>query len=388
MHVAALRQCIGGDRPSRSRPGTVHVVRMTPSKVPLRDAVALGCLVLAVGNPAVAQSTASRPDAGQAASDGRLDRVVILTTGGTIASRASGQMSGESVVGAVPQLLDHAEIVVEEFSRIGSSQMTPGHWLALAKRVNETFRDDPGLAGIVITHGTDTMDETAFFLNLTIRDSRPVILVGSMRTPGEISADGPANLLNAVRVATSPEAVAMGVLVVLNEDIGAARDVRKTHNRRVDTFRSPELGFLGFVDPDAVVFYRSTLRPHTTATEFDIQALESLPVVRTAADYTGSDAATLGFLAAQRPDGVVLATFAGGRLSPGARSGIEAVVDAGVPIALASRVPGGRIVGDVTGDSGALVVRDLPPHKARILLMLALTVTRDSRELQRILDTY
>ncbi len=322
------------------------------------------------------------------ATPGFAQRVVILTTGGTIASGASGQISGESVVEAVPQLLDHAEIRVEEFSRIGSSQMTPDHWLRLAQRVNAIFREDPELSGIVVTHGTDTMDETAFFLNLTVRDTRPVVVVGSMRTPGEISADGPANLLNAVRVATSPKAVGQGVLVVLNEDIGAARDVWKTHNRRVETFRSPELGFLGFVDPDAVVLHRSTLWPHTAATEFDVSELASLPEVEMTPDYTGSDGAMLTWLAERKPAGVVLATFAGGRISPGAREGVQTVLAAGVPIVFASRVPGGRIVGDVTGNSGALVARDLSPHKARILLMLALAITRDRQELQRILDTY
>lgn len=314
--------------------------------------------------------------------------VLVLTTGGTIASRASGQMSGDRLVAAVPQLADHARITVEEFSRIGSSQMTPDHWLRLAKRVNAAFRADPGLTGIVITHGTDTMDETAFFLNLTVKDDRPVVVVGSMRTPSEISPDGPANLLNAVRVATSPDAVGKGVLVVLNEDIASARDVWKTHNRRVETFRSPELGFLGFVDPDAVVFYRSSLRPHTTATEFDVEELQALRTVAVASDQTGSDGSILAFLATQAPDGVILETFAGGRISPGTRAGAATVIEAGIPLVLASRVPGGRIVGDVTGDSGTLVARDLSPHKARILLMLALGVTRDPTELQRILDTY
>ena len=174
----------------------------------------------------------------------------------------------------------------------------------------------------------------------------------------------------------------------MNEDIGAARDVWKTHNRRVETFRSPELGFLGVVDPDAVVFYRSTQRPHTVATEFVVDGLAALPEVVVTPDYTGSDGAMLEWLADRRPAGVVLATFAGGRISPGARSGVDSLVAAGVPVAFASRVPGGRIVGNVTGDSGALVVRDLPPHKARILLMLALAATSDAAELQRILDTY
>ncbi|MDH3735108.1 MAG: asparaginase domain-containing protein, partial [Gemmatimonadota bacterium] len=158
----------------------------------------------------------TRTAAGQDAPNAK---VLIITTGGTIASRAGApQTSGDSLVAAVPELLDHAQIEVEEFIRVGSSQLTPRHWLAIAKRVNERFAADPDLMGIVITHGTDTMDETGFFLNLTVRDVRPVVLVGSMRTSTEISADGPANLLNAVRVAVTPEARGMGVMLVLNED--------------------------------------------------------------------------------------------------------------------------------------------------------------------------
>jgi L-asparaginase len=316
-------------------------------------------------------------------------RVVILTTGGTIASRAGAPMTeGDSLVGAVPQLLDHAEIRVEEFSRIGSSQMTPAHWLALAKRIGGLFNEDSALAGVVVTHGTDTMEETAFFLNLTVRDRRPVVLVGSMRSANEISADGPANLLNAVRVAVSGAAAGVGVLVVLNEDVSAARDVWKTDNRRVHTFQSPELGYIGAADPDTVLFYRAPLRPHTTASEFDVTTLDSLPRVELVYDYAGFDGLGLVDIVRRAPDGIVLATFAGGRMSAGARRGVAAALEAGIPLVIASRVPGGRIVGDPAGDAPLVVARDLPPHKARILLMLALTRSCEVAEIQRIFDTY
>ncbi len=314
--------------------------------------------------------------------------IVILTTGGTIASRIGAPMAeGDSLVGAVPELLDYAKVRVEEFSRIGSSQMTPAHWLRLSKRINTLFQDS-GLAGVVVTHGTDTLDETAFFLNLTVRDRRPVVLVGSMRSANEISADGPANLLNAVRVAVSQESAGKGVLVVLNEDVAAARDVWKTDNRRVHTFRSPELGFIGFADPDTVIFYRSPLRLHTWQVEFQPTTIDSLPRVEIAVDYTGFDGSTVDYLTSRRPDGIVLATFAGGRMSAGARRAIAQAAEAGTPVVIASRVPGGRIVGNPLGDIPAVVARDLPPHKARILLMLALTRTRDRAEIQRVFDTY
>jgi len=316
-------------------------------------------------------------------------RVLVLTTGGTIASRTDAPMeAGSDLVGAVPALLDHAAIEVEEFSRIGSSQMTPGHWLRLAERVNEAFESDPELAGVVITHGTDTMEETAFFLNLTVRFSRPVVLVGSMRSSNEISADGPANLLNAVRVAVRPAARGKGVLVVLNEDISAARDVWKTDNRRVHTFRSPEFGFLGVVDPDTVMFYRTSLRPHTTNSEFDVGSLETLPRVEVVSDYAGFDGTAIDDMILRSPDGIVLATFAGGRMSAGARQGVSAAVEAGIPVVVSSRVPGGRIIGNPVGQLGAVVARDIPPHKARILMMLALTQSRNVIQIQRVFDTY
>ncbi len=266
--------------------------------------------------------------------------------------------------------------------------MTPAHWLRLAKRIAELFREDAALAGVVVTHGTDTMEETAFFLNLTVHDRRPVVLVGAMRAANEISADGPANLLGGVRVAISGAALGKGVLVVLNEDISAARDVWKTDNRRVHTFRSPELGYIGVADPDTVLFYREPLRPHTTESEFDVTALDSLPSVELAYDYTGFDGSLIEDIVSRAPDGMVVATFAGGRMSAGARRGVGAALEAGIPLVIASRVPGGRIVGEPLGDAPAVVARDLPPHKARILLMLALTRSRKAAEIQRIFDTY
>ncbi len=343
----------------------------------MKRSVFLASVVAVLGAaPAVAQDVAK-------------PRVVVLATGGTIAGRAGAPMSdGASLIAAVPELAVHADLRVEEFSRIGSSQMTPGHWLRLAKRINQIFRQDSNVAGVVITHGTDTLEETAFFLNLTVRDRRPVVVVGAMRTSSEISADGPANLLNGVRVAVSGQAVGKGVLVVLNEDIAAARDVWKTDNRRVQTFRSPELGFLGFADPDTVLFYRSTVRPHTLESEFDVSRVDSLPNVVLVSDYAGFDGSLIDHLVGTTPDGIVVATFAGGRMSAGARRAVQGAAEAGIPLVIASRVPGGRIVGNPLGDTAAVVSRDLPSHKARILLMLALTRTREIQEIQRIFDIY
>jgi L-asparaginase len=316
-------------------------------------------------------------------------RVVILTTGGTIASRAGASMQdGNTLVNAVPQVLDHAAVTVEEVTRVGSSQMTPAHWMTLTTRINARFREDRALTGIVVTHGTDTLEDTSFFLHLTVRDTRPVVVTGSMRSASEISADGPANLLNAVRVAVSDGAPGQGVLVALNEHIASARDVWKTDNRRVETFRSPELGFLGFVDPDGVVFYRASLRPHTAQSTFDVSAVTTLPEVALLTDYPGFDAALMDGVLATSPAGVVVAGFAGGRLSAGAREAVKRAASAGLPVVVASHVPGGRIVGNPVENLAAVVARDLSPNKARVLLMLALTRSRDLTEIQRLFDTY
>ena len=339
-----------------------------------RTAAALGVLALTM---TLSAQNATKP------------RVAILTTGGTIASRVGASMQdGNTLVAAVPQLLDHAAVTVEEVTRVGSSQITPAHWLTLANRVNTRFRDDRALRGIVITHGTDTLEDTSFFLHLTVKDTRPVVVTGSMRSANEISADGPANLLNAVRVAISPDAAAKGVLVALNEHIASARDVWKTDNRRVETFRAPELGFLGFVDPDGVVFYRASLRPHTAQSAFDVSGVKTLPEVAILTDYPGFDRALMDGVIATKPSGVVVAGFAGGRMSAGAREAVKRAAAAGLAVVVASHVPGGRIVGDPVEGLPAVVARDLSPNKARVLLMLALTQSRELKYLQHVFDTY
>jgi L-asparaginase len=214
-----------------------------------------------------------------AAAGAELPVVWVFSTGGTIAGRGtsstnlaeyqSGAVPGNELVAAVPELKQLATIKVEQVANVNSSDITIAHWLTLSRRINEVFAD-PKVAGVVITHGTNTIEETAYFLNLTVKDDRPVVLVGSMRPATAISADGPLNLLYAVRTAISSEAKGKGALVVLNEEINGARDVTKTNTYRVETFKSPELGLLGYVDADKVTFYRATTKRHTTRSEFDV----------------------------------------------------------------------------------------------------------------------
>lgn len=315
--------------------------------------------------------------------------ILILTTGGTIASRTDAPlMAGPALVQAVPELVDYATITVEEFSVIGSSSMTPDHWSALAKRINTLFFENDSLTGIVITHGTDTLEETAYFLNLTVQSGRPVVLVGSMRSANETSADGPSNLINAVRVAVSDQSVGQGVLVVLNEDITAARDAWKTDNRRVHTFQGINGGHVGTVDPDGVRFYHRVLQPHTKASEFDLSNIETLPKVYILSDFTGIDESVVHDFGKQHMDGLVVRSFAGGRMSEGMSAGLAALQDRGIPTVVTSRVPGGRIVSAPDYDFPVIMANDQADNKARILLMLALTRTAALSDIQRIFDTY
>lgn len=328
---------------------------------------------------------------GQSVAAQELPRVRVIATGGTIAGQASGgQLTGAQLVAAVPGLADVARIEVEEFSRIGSSAMTPDHWARLASRINELFREDGDLAGVVVTHGTDTMEETGYFLHLTVDDVRPVVMVGSMRVSSAVSADGPANLLAGVRVAVSPEGGGHGVLVVLNDEIHSARDVRKMDNNRVDTFASTEWGALGIVDADRIVFRRRLATRHTVDSELRIPSgTGSLPVVPIVADFAGSDGTALRSAIGRGAAGVVVQAFGGGRASPGMRDAITEVVSAGVPVVLASRVPAGRVMADASAvRRGVLSSGDLPPHRVRVLMMLALLEERSYEELQFILDTY
>lgn len=345
---------------------------------------ALGSALLLAG--LVALVAAPEPAAAQ-----ELPRVRVIATGGTIAGRATGgQLTGAQIVEAVPELADVARIEVEEFSRIGSSAMTPDHWLRLSRRVDELLAADPELAGIVVTHGTDTMEETGYFLHLTVDSERAVVMVGSMRNSSAVSADGPANLLSGVRVAVHPDAHGKGVLVVLNDEIHSARDVRKTDNNRVDTFVSREWGALGVVDADRIVFRREITTRHTSSSELRMDGVVTeLPSVPVVADFAGNDGSVLRTWMDRGIDAVVVQAFGGGRASPGMRAAVADVAERGIPVVMASRVPEGRILsgaGDV--EDGILVAGDLPPHKARVLMMLALLKDREPAGLQRLLDTH
>ena len=329
--------------------------------------------------------------------------VWVLSTGGTISGRGAsptslaeykaGALLGEELVRAVPEIQQVATVKVEQIANVSSTAITTAHWLTLANRVNAIFAADPHTAGVVITHGTNTLEETAYFLNLTVKHDRPVVLVGSMRPASAISADGPLNLLNAVRTAASPESRGKGVLVVLNDEINAARDVTKTNTYRVETFRAPELGLLGYVDADRVSFYRAPTRRHTRDSEFDVRGLTELPKVDIVYSYVEPNTAIVRALVAGGVGGIVFAGTGAGGLSTGERDAVKSAASlppSSRPIFVRSnRTGNGRVIGTAEYEELNMIAADtLNPQKARILLMLALTKTKDPSVIQRMFTEY
>jgi len=330
-----------------------------------------------------------------------LANVVILATGGTIAG--TGATSTTTVgytaatvgvarlIEAVPELKKVANVKGEQVFQIASENMNNDYWLKLAKRVNELLAQDD-VDGIVITHGTDTIEETAYFLNLVVKSKKPVVVVGAMRPSTAISADGPVNLYNAVTLAGSEEAVGKGVLVVLNDQINGAREVTKTNTSNADTFRSWELGFLGYMQDNRPYFYRVSTRKHTVDTEFDVSKLESLPQVDIVYGYANMNRVAVDAFVGAGAKAIVHAGVGDGSL---ARPAVEpALIDArkkGVIIVRASRVGNGIVArnGEAKDDEMDYVVSDsLNAQKARILVMLALTKSSDTKEIQRMFYTY
>jgi L-asparaginase len=332
-----------------------------------------------------------------------LPLVWVLSTGGTIAGKGasatdlsnykSGALLGEDLVNAVPAIRQFANVRVEQVVNVASQDMTLETWITLGNRINRIFAEDPQVAGIVVTHGTSTLEETAYFLNLTVRHERPVVLVGSMRPSTAISADGPLNLLNAVRTAASREAIGKGVLIVMNDEINSARDATKTDTYRVETFRAPELGFLGYIDEDKVSFYRSSTRRHTISSEFDLGGIKNFPKVEIAYSYAEPSAVVIQALMGSGVQGVVFAGTGAGNLSTVERSALKAILAipaASRPVLVrSSRLGNGRVVSsDVYDSMGMIPADNLNPQKARILLMLALTKTTDRNEILRMFAEY
>lgn len=327
-------------------------------------------------------------------------RIVILATGGTIAGTASdpattvgyqvATLSVETLIQSVPSLAQVARVRGEQVFQIASENITPTHWLTLARRIN-TLLAQPDVDGVVITHGTDTLEETAFFLHLTVKSAKPVVLVGAMRPATALSADGPMNLFNAVVLAGSPEARGRGVLVSFDDRIEGAREVTKTHTEALGAFRSPEFGPLGIFEGGRPVFYRQSPRRHTQNSEFSLDGIEALPAVEIVLAYAGAPRSIVESITAGGTQGLIYAGVGNGSVPQTIRPALTEARQKGVVIVRASRVGSGRVArnGEVNDDELDFVVADnLNPQKARILLMLALTRTHSTSEIQRIFREY
>ena len=331
-----------------------------------------------------------------------LPRVALLITGGTIDSvgkdrldlawyiEAGKRLANGELLGRLPELKEVAEVQEIPFRRLPSHALLDKDWLDLLRTIHSIFSEDRA-DGIVITHGTNTIEETAYFLNLTLKTSKPVVLVGAMRPSSAIGADGYLNVVNAVKVAANPNSHGRGCLLVMNDTIFSGRDVTKNATYRVEAFQSRDLGPLGFADADGrIVYYQQALRRHTVNTEFDVQSLHSLPRVDIVVSYVGADGTMIDAIAKAGAKGIISAGTGAGRPTPSEDAAFDkAYREKGVLVCLCSRVASGRVVrspglakrGFVAGDN-------LPPWKARILLSLALSKTTNADDIQAMFNAY
>ena len=321
----------------------------------------------------------------------KLPLVKIVATGGTIANTPSGRLHAGEVVEAIPQLKNVARLDVEELMRVGSSSITVANWLTLSKRINEILAKEPEVKAVVVTHGSNTVEETAYFLSLTVKSDKPVVLTAAQRQFTTLSSDSPKNFLQAVRVAASDAARGKGALVVANDTINAAREVTKEISYRLETYSGKDIGVLGFVDDDQVTFYRQPARKHTASTPFDISALQRLPRVDIVYTYADADGVLIDAAVERgKAEGLVIAAFPTGSPSPAMEKALERITGEGIPVVITNRGGMGRVrdTRAGSGNRGYVWGDNLTPQKARILLMLALTRTREGAELQRIFDEY
>jgi L-asparaginase len=330
-----------------------------------------------------------------------LPRIKVLATGGTIAGAQatqadagykSGAFSVDDLIKAVPQMTNIAVLSGEQVANIGSQTMNHEVWLKLAARVNEALKGDD-VDGVVITHGTDTMEETAYFLSLVVKSDKPVVLVGSMRPATAISADGPINLYNGVALAGDPQSKGRGPLVILNDTIHYAREAQKMHTTRMDTFQSPNRGIAGMMNTGKAFFYSANTTRHTTKSEFSVDGLTvaSLPRVEVVYSYANLGGEMIDALVAQGVKGIVLAGVGDGNTTDAALAALANAAKKGVAIVRCSRTGAGVVDRNVEINDdklGFIAGMELSAQKARILLMLGLTKTSDTKKLQQMFYEY
>jgi L-asparaginase len=351
--------------------------------------------VLTCGSPALARQTSVAPQSVPADAARSKPKVRLIATGGTISNRSGGRLTADELVKSISTLDRYVRAESEQFANVSSSSLTLTQWIDLAKRINLVFREDADLSGVVVTSGTDTLEETAYFLNLTVKSDKPVVVVGSMRNPSTLGYEGAANLLAGFRVAAEPASRGKGVLVVLNDEINAARDVTKTDSLRLDTFRG-SYGALGTVDSDRVVYYRTEIRRHTAASEFDVATITELPRVDVVLVYQGASGDVIKAIVDLGARGIVMAAAGAGAMSGTQGAGIDYAVSKGIIVVTTTRAGSGRVPARLPPSAGGsastprlrISGEDLSPVKARILLMLALGATKDAAEIQRMFLEY
>jgi L-asparaginase len=351
------------------------------------------------GATPAAETQRSRPtDAAQPAAKGSDKRVAILATGGTIAGAGtagdyaykSGEFKIEDLIKAVPNLDKLARLSGEQVANIGSQDMNDDVWIKLAQRINQLLASG-SVDGIVVTHGTDTLEETGYFLNLVVKSDKPVVLVGSMRPATAVSADGPANLYNGVAVAVSPQASGRGVLLALNDKIHGARDVTKMNTTSVETFESPNRGPAGLVNSGKIVWFERSDRKHTSGSEFAVDARSKLPRVDIIYAHANMDASLIQRAIDDGAKGIVVAGVGDGNMSKAAVEALAQAVKNEIMVVRSTRVPTGVVLPNneiKDDDLGFAASGELNPPKSRVLLQLALMKTRDPKQVQRIFNEY
>jgi len=326
-------------------------------------------------------------------------RIVIVATGGTIAGSAdsttaagyqSGGVAVDVLIDAVPQMKKFGDVRGVQVSSLGSQDMNDELWVTLATEVNRLLAA-ADVDGVAITHGTDTMEETAYFLNLVVKSDKPVVLTGSMRPSTSLGADGPLNIYNAVGVASDPRAKGRGVLVVANDDIHDARAMTKRHTSDVQTFVSPEVGLVGVCLFDDREFMRSPAHAHTTATPFTVVTGQALPRVDVIYAHAGMCPDVIDGAVANGAKGLIIAGVGGGNMTTPALDAVKRAIGKGVVVVRSTRVGEGMVRRNIEVDDdtvGTVASKELNPAKARVLLKLALTQTSDRKRVQDFFDTY
>jgi L-asparaginase len=344
-------------------------------------------LIIMLAVPAFARAAAAKP------------RLVILATGGTIAGAAasttaagysSGAVTVDALLAAVPQMKEIADVRGEQIASIGSQDMNNEVWVKLAARTNELLASTD-VDGIVITHGTDTLEETSYFLHLVVKSDKPVVMTGSMRPSTALSADGPLNIYNAVAIASDPQSRGRGVLIVVNDDIHSAHDLVKTHTTDVETFTSNEPGLIGVTLFGKQEYYRTPNKPHTTRTDFTVTAGQKLPRVDIIYAHANMSPDLIDAAVANGAKGLVIAGVGDGNMTTPALEAVKRAVAKGVVVVRSSRTGRGIVRRDIEVNDdqlGTVASIDLNPGKSRVLLQLALTKTSDGGKIQEYFNRY